>query len=124
MARSNMSSILLFFLILNSTHLRFRADGRAEPNNSPPFSKRGIDEEESLMRGQIGSRPPSCKRRCRSCGLCEAIQVPTDPQKFQTNLHASSDSAVLNLDYARGDDSSNYKPMSWKCRCGNSIFDP
>ncbi|CAI0464227.1 unnamed protein product [Linum tenue] len=23
-----------------------------------------------------------------------------------------------------GEDYSNYKPMSWKCKCGNSIFNP
>ncbi|XP_010555435.1 PREDICTED: EPIDERMAL PATTERNING FACTOR-like protein 2 [Tarenaya hassleriana] len=122
MACGNMSSILLFLLILNSTHLRFKAQGRGEP----AFTKRDINEEKSVMRGQIGSRPPSCERRCRSCGHCEAIQVPTNPQHSQTKLRSSSsDSEILNLDYARGDDSSsNYKPMSWKCKCGNSIFNP
>ncbi|CAI0464228.1 unnamed protein product [Linum tenue] len=25
---------------------------------------------------------------------------------------------------SRGEDYSNYKPMSWKCKCGNSIFNP
>lgn len=75
------------------------------------------------MRGLIGSSPPRCERvRCRACGHCEAIQVPTNPQ---TKLHQSpSFSEIINLDYTRGDDSTNYKPMSWKCKCGNSIYNP
>lgn len=79
-----------------------------------------------MMRGLIGSRPPRCERvRCRSCGHCEAIQVPTNPQtKFHSPSSSSSSSEIIDLDYIRGDDNSNYKPMSWKCKCGNSIYNP
>ncbi|PKU86097.1 EPIDERMAL PATTERNING FACTOR-like protein 2 [Dendrobium catenatum] len=51
----------------------------------------------------IGSRPPRCKGICLNCGPCEAVQVPATPQ---------------------GDESSNYKPMNWKCKCGKFIFNP
>ncbi|PKU64160.1 EPIDERMAL PATTERNING FACTOR-like protein 2 [Dendrobium catenatum] len=51
----------------------------------------------------IGSRPPLCIGICRACGRCEAIQVPAIPQQ----------------DY-----SSNYKPLSWKCKCGDLIVNP
>jgi len=88
----------------------------------------GDQDVKMMMRGLIGSRPPRCERvRCRSCGHCEAIQVPTNPQ---TKLHSplttssSSSSETIHLDYTRGDDSTNYKPMSWKCKCGNSIYNP
>lgn len=75
------------------------------------------DDEKSLARGgHIGSSPPRCDRRCSSCGHCEAIQVPTNP---------SNNNSSTTVAYARGDqDSSNYKPMSWKCKCGKFIFDP
>ncbi|XP_023635534.1 EPIDERMAL PATTERNING FACTOR-like protein 2 isoform X1 [Capsella rubella] len=127
--RNNMSSFLLILLILNSTHFSLMANGRPEPN-SVEFTKeqKGDQDEKMMMRGLIGSRPPRCERvRCRSCGHCEAIQVPTNPQ---TKLHSpfttssSSSSEMIHLDYTRGDDSTNYKPMSWKCKCGNSIYNP
>ncbi|KAL1190402.1 EPIDERMAL PATTERNING FACTOR-like protein 2 [Cardamine amara subsp. amara] len=123
---SKMSIFLLSLLILNSTHFSLMANGRPEPN-SVEFTKRGDQDEKMMMRGLIGSRPPRCERvRCRSCGHCEAIQVPTNPQ---TKLHSSSSSSsssseIIDLDYIRGDDTSNYKPMSWKCKCGNSIYNP
>ncbi|KAL9249709.1 EPIDERMAL PATTERNING FACTOR-like protein [Drosera capensis] len=67
-------------------------------------------EEKMMMRSQIGSRPPMCERRCISCQECEAIQVPANPR--------------IRVAYARGDYVSDYKPMSWKCKCGTSIFNP
>ncbi|KAF5791524.1 putative EPIDERMAL PATTERNING FACTOR-like protein [Helianthus annuus] len=79
-----------------------------------------VEEEKTILRGQIGSRPPRCERRCGSCGHCEAIQVPTTPQT-KTAINGVKNPT---LEYARGDYSSNYKPMSWKCKCGSFIFNP
>ncbi|XP_065875504.1 EPIDERMAL PATTERNING FACTOR-like protein 2 [Euphorbia lathyris] len=109
---------LICLLISSSTQLRFMAQGRVHPK-SPSFSQTVNEEEKTMMRSQIGSRPPRCERRCSSCGHCEAIQVPTNPQINHANKNYSSSVA-----YARGDDASNYKPMSWKCKCGNLIFNP
>ncbi|VVB09864.1 unnamed protein product [Arabis nemorensis] len=122
---SKMSSFLLILLILNSTHFSLMANGRPEPNSQQSTTK-GLEDQDQkmMMRGLIGSRPPRCERvRCRSCGHCEAIQVPTNPQtKFHHSPSTSSE--IIDLDYIRGDDNSNYKPMSWKCKCGNSIYNP
>ncbi|KAL4366234.1 hypothetical protein GQ457_05G008000 [Hibiscus cannabinus] len=111
---------LIFLLILSSTQARYKAQGRPIPK-SDSFSK-AVNEEMEILRGRIGSRPPRCERRCSSCGHCEAIQVPVDPQLRDGNKNI----AAFNFDaaYARGVDSSNYKPMSWKCKCGNFIFNP
>lgn len=79
------------------------------------------EEKKTILRGQIGSRPPRCERRCGSCGHCEAIQVPTTPQIKTTIINGVKNPT---LEYARGDYSSNYKPMSWKCKCGSFIFNP
>ncbi|XP_074300296.1 EPIDERMAL PATTERNING FACTOR-like protein 2 [Silene latifolia] len=61
-----------------------------------------------VVRGKImGSRPPQCEGRCGSCGgHCEAVQVPS----------------VTNLEYARGGLSSDYKPITWKCKCSPLLF--
>ncbi|WOH10222.1 hypothetical protein DCAR_0729687 [Daucus carota subsp. sativus] len=94
---------LLFLLISTSTHHSYTA------------------ADKSILSGQIGSRPPRCERRCGSCGHCEAIQVPTNPQIKAGNKNSTT---VYKIAYSRGEDNSNYKPMSWKCKCGNFIFNP
>ncbi|KAM7516403.1 hypothetical protein LguiA_005986 [Lonicera macranthoides] len=87
-------------------------------------------EEKMILRGQIGSRPPRCERRCSSCGHCEAIQVPTNSQ-INSSINggtkknsSTTGSTSTRIAYSRGDDNSNYKPMSWKCKCGKFIFNP
>ncbi|XVF17458.1 hypothetical protein REPUB_Repub10bG0123800 [Reevesia pubescens] len=113
---------LLFLLILSTTQVRYKAEGRPNPK-SDSISQTVNEEEKEILRAQIGSRPPRCERRCSSCGHCEAIQVPTNPQVRNGNKNNSSTS-IFDVAYARGDDNSNYKPMSWKCKCGNFIFNP
>ena len=78
----------------------------------------------------IGSRPPSCAGRCRSCGHCEAVQVPISPQELQKRRkkklgHGSRAAAAAGRAMpASYDDHSNYKPLSWRCKCGRLILDP
>ncbi|KAK1351668.1 Epidermal patterning factor-like protein [Heracleum sosnowskyi] len=107
---------LLFLLVSTSTHHSYTAAGRilGDPLASSQDAK-------SILSGQIGSRPPRCERRCGSCGHCEAIQVPTNPQIKGGNKNSTT---VFKIAYSRGEDNSNYKPMSWKCKCGNFIFNP
>ncbi|KAI3785180.1 hypothetical protein L1987_44293 [Smallanthus sonchifolius] len=107
---------LLFLLIPLSTHLRSSAQGRMMVKVKQPTHSQ-VEVEKTILRGQIGSRPPRCERRCGSCGHCEAIQVPTTPQ-------IKTPTVGVTVEYARGDYSSNYKPMSWKCKCGSFIFNP
>ncbi|KAJ8769386.1 hypothetical protein K2173_002590 [Erythroxylum novogranatense] len=101
----------VFLWISSSTQVRFMAEGKASPALVTPSQTVNEEDKRMILRSQIGSRPPRCEGRCTSCGHCEAIQVPTNPQ-------------VSTIAYARGDDSSNYKPMSWKCKCGNLILNP
>ncbi|RRT71887.1 hypothetical protein B296_00035005 [Ensete ventricosum] len=77
---------------------------------------RGV--EKTMVRALIGSRPPICERRCVTCGHCEAVQVPVIPQA------KSPSRQFLGMATLRGDYSSNYKPLSWKCKCGDVIFNP
>jgi len=74
------------------------------------------EREVVVKRELIGSRPPRCEGRCKNCGHCEAIQVPIAPQQGFPSTHFRVNS--------RGDNLLNYKPISWKCKCGNSIFNP
>ncbi|RRT47612.1 hypothetical protein B296_00044905 [Ensete ventricosum] len=79
----------------------------------------GRGEEKLMVRALIGSRPPICERRCMTCGHCEAVQVPVIPQERNPTRQFWGIATLRGGDY-----SSNYKPLSWKCKCGNRIFNP
>ncbi|KAG6523324.1 hypothetical protein ZIOFF_013180 [Zingiber officinale] len=89
------------------------------------FSRREIiiqeRGEQTKVRTLIGSRPPMCERSCRACGHCEAVQVPVIPQALNKDRSKKLQASASD---SRGDMSSNYKPLSWKCKCGNLIFNP
>ncbi|KAI4387192.1 hypothetical protein MLD38_005041 [Melastoma candidum] len=86
--------------------------------------------EAKLMRARfgIGSRPPRCDRKCGSCGRCEAVQVPTNPQLKAINgrEHSSRSDHYQGQEgeEVREEGNTNYMPVSWKCKCGKFIFDP
>ncbi|KAK3126316.1 hypothetical protein QOZ80_7AG0554800 [Eleusine coracana subsp. coracana] len=77
----------------------------------------------------IGSRPPRCERLCRSCGHCEAVQVPIVPQEHshkrahQEQVLSAAAAGEAMFSY-RVNGITNYKPLSWKCKCGGAILDP
>ncbi|XP_062202092.1 EPIDERMAL PATTERNING FACTOR-like protein 2 [Phragmites australis] len=83
----------------------------------------------SMMRSMVGSRPPSCAGRCWWCEgrHCEAVQVPITPQDLQEKRghgHGSSGGASSHsssLQPSSYDDHSNYKPLSWRCKCGGVL---
>ena len=84
-----------------------------------------INEEKVMKMGVIGSKPPRCdNKKCKSCGNCEAVQVPiVTPNKFV--FHKKLYFPGINIiAYSRGDYISNYKPMCWKCKCGDLYFNP
>lgn len=100
------------------------------------FTQRGhvLEENEAgvvVNARQIGSRPPRCESRCSACGHCVAVQVPVSPQvqghskiRSHGSLPASTRTSPKNVAYCRGDDITNYKPISWKCKCGDLLFNP
>ncbi|CAN6281934.1 unnamed protein product [Urochloa humidicola] len=114
--------LLLALLLTASAHASTNGHGK------PAFT-----EDKSIVGiiGVIGSRPPSCAGRCRSCGHCEAVQVPISPQELQKRKKklghgsraatAATGGRALPASY---DDHSNYKPLSWRCKCGRLILDP
>ncbi|KAI3934407.1 hypothetical protein MKW92_002414 [Papaver armeniacum] len=127
------------FLILSSTQVRFMAEGSRTlfklleeplPISPQPHVMKGIEEKKSMIkeRVMIGSHPPRCQMKCNTCRHCEAVQVPAVPQssnqgkKISTMSTTSINSKISTA--MRGDDNTNYKPMSWKCKCGDVIFNP
>ncbi|KAF8040218.1 hypothetical protein BT93_B2450 [Corymbia citriodora subsp. variegata] len=132
--RSGQTMVLLLLLFLwGSTQVIYVAEGRVISSKLT----RGEDELEKVMsmkrmRSVIGSRPPMCARKCGSCGHCEAVQVPFVPQQVHgpgrvrsARSHiASASTRATTAYYSRGNDISNYKPMTWKCKCGDMFFNP
>ncbi|KAG5070003.1 hypothetical protein AAZX31_01G183700 [Glycine max] len=118
--RLSFLSISLCFLIISSwTQMGLVTEGRKTPKQNGFYQ--AVHDDKAMVRAQIGSRPPKCERRCRSCGHCEAIQVPTNPQAQNGKINSSTVSTIA---FTMGEGGSNYKPMSWKCKCGNRIFNP
>ncbi|WOH06998.1 hypothetical protein DCAR_0626427 [Daucus carota subsp. sativus] len=105
----NLIIFFIFFSVSSLPHLNFMA-------------------QVLVMRNLIGSRPPRCERKCTNCGHCRAVQVPVAPLqkkgeqetigKLSHHIYASA------AYYSRGNDISNYKPMCWKCQCGDSFYNP
>ncbi|XP_016457907.1 EPIDERMAL PATTERNING FACTOR-like protein 2 [Nicotiana tabacum] len=116
---------LLLLFISSLTHVKFMAEGRRILKLQTGITQRKDEEKMLKVRSLIGSRPPRCEGRCRNCGPCEAVQVPIVPNLKHQQLRSHQFNAFPKfLAYSRGDDISNYKPMCWKCKCGNFMFNP
>ncbi|ONM02302.1 EPIDERMAL PATTERNING FACTOR-like protein 2 [Zea mays] len=121
----------LFVLSLGLAHLLLIATAHAGGGHA-----RGAATDDAVAHqgmSMVGSRPPSCAGRCWWCGArrCEAVQVPITPQQQdKSRRHGKSGGGgggsipSSTRDGGRGgasssyDDRSNYKPLSWRCRCG------
>ncbi|KAK3423351.1 hypothetical protein EUGRSUZ_F00110 [Eucalyptus grandis] len=124
---------LLLLFLWGSNQVTCVAEGRVI---SSKLTREEDEQEKAMlmkrMRSLIGSRPPTCKGKCSSCGHCEAVQVPFVPQQVHgprrvrsARSHiASASTRATTAYYSRGDDISNYKPMAWKCKCGDMLFNP
>ncbi|WCJ35625.1 EPIDERMAL PATTERNING FACTOR-like protein 2 [Euphorbia peplus] len=118
----------LFLLLSSSTHMQFLAQGRPVTKlveATEVHNEKEEWEKKMMIRSEvvIGSTPPRCERRCRSCGHCEAVQVPVT-SRILSHKRSSLSTGFSGIADSRGQDISNYKPMSWKCKCGNLIFTP
>ncbi|KAE9596719.1 hypothetical protein Lal_00007713 [Lupinus albus] len=117
-------SISIFLLVISTWTLQgFVTEEGSRKTLKQIGFQQIVHDDKVMVRARIGSRPPKCERRCRSCGPCEAIQVPTNPQAHNVKININP-SIVSKTAYERGEGNVNYKPMSWKCKCGNHIFNP
>ncbi|GFQ04599.1 epidermal patterning factor-like protein 8 [Phtheirospermum japonicum] len=56
----------------------------------------------------LGSRPPGCVNKCLNCRPCKATLV-IPPHKSSSHDREDDDTYYL---------------LSWKCRCGNKLYQP
>ncbi|KHN35864.1 EPIDERMAL PATTERNING FACTOR-like protein 3 [Glycine soja] len=76
-------------------------------NEGKRILKAKANEYKEALRGlsRLGSTPPRCEHKCGGCIPCNPIQIPTNND-------------LLGAQYA------NYEPEGWKCKCGNSYYNP
>ncbi|KAK7311120.1 hypothetical protein RJT34_09042 [Clitoria ternatea] len=113
------TTILLIIVLLH--HLLCPVSCFNQPQHAIP--PRDLLSEE---KNRIGSIPPTCHNKCNQCHPCMAVQVPTLPSHepvHQGDLSTIT-SAMEGFFDIQGNRYSNYKPLSWKCHCGNHFFNP
>ncbi|KAF9678888.1 hypothetical protein SADUNF_Sadunf07G0083000 [Salix dunnii] len=113
------ATVLLHFLL--STVFCF-----SQHDLQPPIaSHEGIAFEE---KARLGSTPPSCHNKCSGCHPCMAVQVPTLPNQNRPAQPVSTKTSSIDQffdPYPAGNNRySNYKPLGWKCRCGDHFYNP
>ncbi|XP_058774093.1 EPIDERMAL PATTERNING FACTOR-like protein 8 [Vicia villosa] len=64
----------------------------------------------------IGSKPPECVNKCMKCRPCMATVVVNDHDHHQRKKGFKLDSSH--------EENDSYYLLSWKCRCGNKLFQP
>ncbi|GKV35851.1 hypothetical protein SLEP1_g44058 [Rubroshorea leprosula] len=72
----------------------------------------GSDEQSEMV---LGSKPPDCVNKCLNCKPCVATLVI--PSQFHKRMSFTAASR------GEGDDDSYYL-LSWKCKCGDKLFQP
>ncbi|CAI8618927.1 unnamed protein product [Vicia faba] len=103
-----------FFIILLLHHF-------LHPASSSTYQPRELLYEE---KNKLGSIPPSCHSKCNECHPCMAVQVPSLPNHVHDSLPSSSMEKWLTPSLQGTNRYSNYKPLGWKCHCGNHFFNP
>ncbi|XP_008234219.1 PREDICTED: EPIDERMAL PATTERNING FACTOR-like protein 1 [Prunus mume] len=87
-------------------------------------SLRGLLFEEKT---RLGSTPPSCHSKCNQCHPCMAVQVPTIPSHDRVETGMTRSFPMMFFDPSHpgtNNKYSNYKPLGWKCHCGDHFFNP
>ncbi|CAL5214394.1 unnamed protein product [Lathyrus oleraceus] len=79
-------------------------------------------------KNKLGSIPPSCHSKCNECHPCMAVQVPSLPNHDSLPPHLTKPSSMKKWlsPSLQGTNNrySNYKPLGWKCHCGDHFFNP
>ncbi|KAI8538741.1 hypothetical protein RHMOL_Rhmol07G0005400 [Rhododendron molle] len=67
----------------------------------------------------IGSRPPGCVNKCMSCRPCVATLVVIHPH----DNNKKGEFAEISDSVSRREDDPYYL-LSWKCKCGDKLYQP
>uniref|UniRef100_A0A3Q7JIQ5 Epidermal patterning factor-like protein n=1 Tax=Solanum lycopersicum TaxID=4081 RepID=A0A3Q7JIQ5_SOLLC len=119
------STIIVFFLFL---FILFSPSySLYHHNHKIQDSTKGLLVEEKT---RLGSMPPSCYNKCNQCHPCMAAQVPTTPSHRQDGPSPSRGKNIA-MEYfdspspsTGANRYSNYKPLEWKCKCEDHLYNP
>ncbi|KAG4955328.1 hypothetical protein AAZX31_15G007700 [Glycine max] len=78
----------------------------------PKSDAGGSSESVEGSKVVIGSKPPACGNKCMSCRPCIATVVVPNHKRKGFNFKFN------------GVDDDSYYLLSWKCRCGDKLFQP
>lgn len=84
----------------------------------------GSGEENEMVQQKkkiLGSRPPACVNKCLSCRPCMATLV-IPPHHTKSKTAATTNFKTSNK-YSSDEDDTYYL-LSWKCKCGNKVYQP
>ncbi|KAJ3695823.1 hypothetical protein LUZ60_001200 [Juncus effusus] len=84
-----------------------------------PHQEKGMLMEDKT---RLGSTPPNCHNRCSLCNPCFPVQVPA--LVVQAKQVFKEREEQINGDTFSFLESSNYKPMGWKCQCHDQLYNP
>lgn len=66
----------------------------------------------------LGSRPPACVNKCLSCRPCMAtLVIPPHHTNSKTAHYKKPHKYSI-------DEDDTYYLLSWKCKCGNKVYQP
>ncbi|KAK0595300.1 hypothetical protein LWI29_005421 [Acer saccharum] len=69
----------------------------------------------------LGSKPPGCVNKCLNCRPCTATLVIPSNHDEKKVLRAQP---PLSSSLASHGDDGSYYLLSWKCKCGDKLFQP
>ncbi|KAF7806392.1 EPIDERMAL PATTERNING FACTOR-like protein 8 [Senna tora] len=94
------TSLIILTLIISLTLTFFpsHSDGSAS-------TEKGVKQKKMMV---LGSRPPGCFNKCLGCNPCKAALI-ISPHHKALSVHQRDEGYYL---------------LSWKCKCGNKIFQP
>ncbi|KAL6858862.1 hypothetical protein ACP4OV_017864 [Aristida adscensionis] len=98
------------------------------PRRLPPLQGMAAAGEEAEEKVRLGSSPPSCRGKCYECSPCTPVQVPAALSAAPSGPAAAAAAAAARRRpravRVRPLANSEYKPVGWKCQCGDRRYEP
>ncbi|KAL1809716.1 hypothetical protein ACET3Z_026706 [Daucus carota] len=104
-------TIILIFPVSHLLSISVAASGSGEGNEM-------LQQKKKIL----GSRPPACVNKCFSCRPCMAtLVIPPHHTKSKTTTTTSN---YKKSNKYSSDEDDTYYLLSWKCKCGNKVYQP
>lgn len=118
-------SYLFYFLFLcKVSNIILIAVGESSSSSYMRRSSAVVVDQLQPRKKVLGSRPPTCVNKCMSCRPCMATLV-IPPHRIRTSSITTTTTTQAyqqSSSFHREDDS--YYLLSWKCKCGDKLFQP